>query len=126
MTREKLNWWERLKFWRAAYYLLFDVGAKALPSGEPLATGCKGGGKDFEEFAIDLRAAAGDDAIVLDRYYECMSEDPGKEFRSVTDKHTKSVLRKTWQKIECTPSLVNQGRKIATVVWGDNSESYID
>lgn len=125
MTLERLNWWQRVKFWRAAYYLLFDVGAKALPSGEPLATGCKGGGRDFEEWAIDLRARAGDDILEIDQHYECMSDDPGKEYKP-TPPAIKSVVNSTWLDIETNASLVAQGHKITGIIWGENSDSFVD
>ena len=127
MQNEPIDWWERTKLWRTAYYILREGGARAVPIGEAVSSCGKGGGRDFEEWAISLRAvaekAAGTEevSLVMDDFYECVAAEPSKAYKSMPREY-RPMVRRAWKGVEQNGQLMAQGRRIVAAEYGENDK----
>jgi len=101
------------RIWKTAYYLLADDGAQAVPLGQILTSGGKGGGRAWQEWAIDLRRIPPERSIeALDAFYL----RPSNEYQRVPYA-IKLTVKRLWKEAH-KRGLVARGLYIVEEVHG--------
>jgi hypothetical protein len=108
-----MSYRDRPRLWKVAYYILEDDGAMAVPLGEHVTHCGKGGGRIWQEWAIDLRSLVDEGWLpVVDSLYLT----PSNDYRRIPSA-IKPVIRRLWKEAG-QRGLVRQGLSIADTCHG--------
>ncbi len=104
-----MSYRDRPRIWKVAYYIIEDEGASALPVGDPIVQRSKGGGKVWQEWAIDLRRQCPDALLpVFDDHYLT----PSNEYRRIP-RNLWPLFKAVWRSA-AKKGLIARGRSIVS------------